>query len=65
MTDTQLVENLEKHCKSLELEKTLDFIQFRATYVNNFDFDRIRELTKNQQIKRTGSRSTTWKVRID
>lgn len=52
----------EKMAKALPVEKTLDFIQFRTTFVNNYDFERVRELSQSLQIKRTGSRSTSWKV---
>lgn len=54
--------NLETLIKALPLEKTHDFIQFRTTFMNNFDFERVRELASTQQIKRTGSRTTAWKV---
>lgn len=32
----------------LPLDKTLDFIQFRTTYLNNFDFEKARDLAKTQ-----------------
>jgi len=48
---------------SLPIERTLDFIQFRTTFINNYDFERIREYARDAQIKRTGSRTTCWKVR--
>ena len=36
--------NFELLIKQFNLDKTLDFIQFRSTYINNFDFERITEL---------------------
>ena len=36
--------NFELLIKQFNLDKTLDFIQFRSNYINNFDFERITEL---------------------
>ena len=55
---------LEELGKLLNLEKTLDLIQFRSTFLSNFDFGKVRELSANPNSKRTGSRSTSWKVII-
>eukprot|EP00347_Sterkiella_histriomuscorum_P021447 403333944 len=54
--------NLESLSKHLNLEKSLDFIQFKTSFIDNFDFERLTELARGQLIKRTGSRSATWKV---
>ena len=54
--------SLEYLIKSIPLERTLDFIQFRTTFINNYDFEKVKELAKSTQIKRTGSRTTSWKV---
>ena len=35
---------LEKLAKEIPVDKTLDFIQFRTTFINNYDFERVREL---------------------
>lgn len=40
-------ELLEPLLKSLPLEKTSDFIQFRNTFLTNFDFERIKELASS------------------
>lgn len=39
---------LEDLGKELNLEKTLDLIQFRSTFLNNFDFGKVRDLCTNQ-----------------
>lgn len=36
--------NIETLIKSLPVDKSLDFIQFRTTFVNNYDFERVQEL---------------------
>ena len=46
----------------LNTERTRDFIQFRTCFINNYDFEKVVELARTNQIKRTGSRTTTWKV---
>jgi hypothetical protein len=43
---TEAENSLEKLAKSLSIDKTLDFIQFRTTFVNNYDFERVRELAQ-------------------
>ena len=41
-----------------------DFIQFRTTFFNNYDFQLVKDTARKMQtLERTGSRSTTWKVR--
>ena len=55
-------ESLDSLIKSLDLTKTLDFIQFKSTFANHFDFERIQQLASDMHIKRVGSRSTYWKV---
>ena len=47
MTDIS-VTALESHLRNLNLDKTLDLIQFRTSFITNFDFDRVRELAMNQ-----------------
>ncbi len=37
---------IENLARNLPLDKTLDFIQFRTTYLNNFDFEKARDLAK-------------------
>ena len=37
----------EELSKQLNLDKTLDLIQFRSTFLNNFDFGKVRELCAN------------------
>ena len=61
----QNIANIETLIQNLPVEKTLDFIQFRTTFVNNYDFEKVQELAASLQIKRTGSRSTAWKVSVD
>eukprot|EP00347_Sterkiella_histriomuscorum_P003581 403363737 len=56
--------NLESLSKHLNLEKSLDFIQFKTSFIDNFDFERLTELARGQLIKRTGSRSATWKMML-
>jgi len=48
--------------RELSQERTLEFVPFRATFLNNFDFERVVQLARDSQIARTGSRVTTWKV---
>ena len=39
-----------------------DFIQFRTTFFNNYDFQVLRDTARQVKIlERTGSRSTSWK----
>ena len=38
--------NLESLSKQLNLEKSLDFIQFKTSFIDNFDFERLTELTR-------------------
>ena len=54
---------VEDYSKDIHFDKTVDYIQFKQTFCNNFDFDHIKELAKSQQIRRTGSRITSWKVK--
>jgi len=36
--------NFELLTKQFNLDRTLDYIQFRSTYINNFDFEKITDL---------------------
>ena len=60
---TQTADTLENLAKSLPVEKTLDFIQFRSAFINHYDFEKVRDMAQSSQTTRTGSRSTSWKVR--
>ncbi len=44
----QFYSTLESLIKTLPIEKTSDFISFRTTFMNNFDFERVRELARSQ-----------------
>ena len=35
-------QTLEDLVKTLNVERTFDFIQFKTTFMNHFDFDRVR-----------------------
>ena len=40
-----------------------DFIHFRTTFFNSYDFEVLKEIAQTSEVvERTGSRSTTWKV---
>ena len=62
MTEDEFAFKLEEWAKELGIDRTLDFIQFRNVFGNNYEFERVRELIGSLQVKRTGSRSTCWKV---
>lgn len=60
------LENLLDECLPTRREVTRrdrDFIQFRTTFFNNYDFQVLRDTARQiETLDRTGSRSTTWKL---
>jgi hypothetical protein len=61
---TEQKQSLEQLAKKLNLDKTQDFMTFKSIFFTAYDFEKIKSLARQLNVKRTGSRSATWKVSI-